>query len=87
MYTENYTKKSFTLKEKFKHNVSPHSFCLISLNVVTLYTDIFPIIIDLIIKKNWGAVKEFSNIPVNDFLNAVHLTMDTTYLKYKNMYF
>ncbi|HEY9486224.1 MAG TPA: hypothetical protein VIQ04_06255, partial [Nitrososphaeraceae archaeon] len=82
-----YLKNSFELKIFLENFVVPDDYNLVSFDVVSLYTNT-PI--DSIIKSiesRWNLIKNHTDLPIKDFIEAVSLVLNSTYFAYNgNIY-
>jgi hypothetical protein len=79
-----YIKDARHFKEKVKKFQIPDNYILVSLDVVSLYTSV-PISLSLeIVKKKWEEIKKFTDIPQDEFLKAIEITLKSTYFLYQN---
>lgn len=84
---ESYIKDSWQFKDKIKNIDIPKNYSIISLDVVSLYTNIPTNRALHLIEKKWDEIKKFTDIPLNEFKQAVSLTLNSTYFMYKDKYF
>lgn len=84
---EYYIKDSFHFKEKLKNIKIPNNYLLISLDVVSLYTNIPIALATKIIKRKWSEIKKYTDIPLDEFIYATELTLKSTYFLYENVLF
>lgn len=77
-----YIKNSFDFKDKIKDITLPKDYILVSLDVVSLYTNI-PIQLAIkSIEKRWEDIKKITDIPKNEFIDSVNTTLNSTYFAY-----
>ena len=82
--SSSYIKDSWQFKEKIKNIILPNNYIIISLDVISLYTNV-PIELALsIIRKKWNEIKKFTDIPLDEFLTAIELTLKSTYFLYND---
>ena len=84
---EYYIKDSFHFKQKLKNIQIPEEYILISLDLISLYTNIPISLATKIINKKWNNIKQYTDIPQDEFLKAVELTLNSTYFQYENKFF
>lgn len=85
--SNSYIKDSWHFKEKIKNVEIPENYKIISLDVVSLYTNI-PIELALkLIEGKWGEIKKFTDIPLDEFQKAISLTLNSTYFSFKNTFY
>ena len=82
-----YIKDSVDFKNKIKNINIPNEYTLISLDVVSLYTSIPIALAKEIITKKFDKINQFTDIPLIEFLEAVELTLKSTYFMYKKKFF
>nr|CAI5820872.1 unnamed protein product [Callosobruchus analis] len=82
-----YIKDSWHFKEKIKNINIPNNYKIISLDVVSLYTNI-PIDLALhIIETKWNDIEQYTNIPLNEFKKAVEITLNSTYFIFQDKFY
>ena len=85
--TDSYIKDSWYFKHKISSITIPEDYSIISLDIVSLYTNI-PVDLALkIIEKRWDEIKNFTDIPLQEFQTAVELTLNSTFFNYNDKYF
>lgn len=84
---EFYIKDSWLFKEKSKNIQLPKNHQLVSLDVVSLYTNIPTQLAKEIITKKWNQIKNYTDIPINEFLDAIELTLNSTYFLYNDSFY
>ena len=82
-----YIKDSVDFKEKIKNICLPKDYLLISLDVVSLYTNIPLTLAKEVIRKKWDEIKKFTDIPLLEFLAAIDMTLNSTYFLYNEKYY
>jgi len=60
---------------------------LISLDVVCMYSNIPIELVNNIITKKWNKIKEYTNIPFNEFIYALTLTLNKAYFQYDGKFY
>nr|CAI5854710.1 unnamed protein product [Callosobruchus analis] len=82
-----YIKDSWHFKEKIKNINIPNNYKIISLDVVSLYTNV-PIDLALrIIETKWNDIEQYTSIPLNDFKEAVEMTLNSTYFIFQDKFY
>jgi len=70
------------LTEKLKDIFISDNHILISLDVISLFTNIpLDLVIDSVVKR-WGHIANSCSIPREEFLNALKLVFDSTYFRF-----
>ena len=82
-----YIKDSTDFKSKIKNINIPDNYILISLDVISLYTNIPINLTKNILTKKWEKIKQYTDLPLNEFLNAVELTLNSTYFVHNENFF
>lgn len=82
-----YIKDSVDLKTKIKNIPIPNNYTLVSLDVVSLYTNVPVELAKDIIRKKWDEIKKYTDIPLTDFLEAIELTLRSTYFMYGRKFY
>lgn len=82
-----YIKDSFTFKEFIDKIKIPPTYRLISLDVVSLYTNIPTELITNILKEKWESLKNHTTISQNEFIEAVNLTLTSNYFQFKENFY
>lgn len=86
--TENSIKNSWEFSEFIKHQNVPKNYKLISLDVVSMYTNIpINLAMEMITTKKWKEIKQHTNLPKQEFLEAAKLCLNSTYFKFGNDYY
>jgi len=81
---QNHVENSFHLIKELKSKSVTDDYDLISLDVVSLFTNI-PINLALEgMTKRWDQIKKGTDIPMNEFLLAVKMILDSTYFTFNN---
>lgn len=60
---------------------------MISLDVISLYTNIPITLIEPIITKSWQELEQYTNIPKTEFIKALNFTLFSNYFQFKNNYY
>jgi len=79
--TDSHLNNSFDLVQKLKDIQVDDDYILISLNVVSLFTNI-PIDLVESVSKKWQLLDKQCNIPKNEFVGAVRFVLDSTFFKF-----
>lgn len=74
-------KDSFQLTKELKNVSVPNGYKLISLDVVSLFTNV-PSDLAIILDKRWKYIKRNTKINKKKFLQTVRFTLDSTYFVY-----
>lgn len=82
-----YIKDSVDFKNKIKNVTLPNDYTLISLDVVSLYTNVPLNLAREIIIKKWNKINKYTDIPLDEFLEAVELTLKSTYFMYGDRFY
>lgn len=73
---------------EFLHNVRlPENYVLVSLDVVSLFTNVPKELVLLTIEENWDDFKCVINIPKDHLIELVKMCFDTSYFTFQNDYF
>lgn len=84
---KHYIKDSWDFKNKIKNIKIPPNYKLISLDVVSLYTNIPTDLAKKIVEKKWPEIKQYTDLPLKEFLEALDFTLNSTYFQYKDKYY
>lgn len=84
---EYYIKDSFTFKEFIDKTTIPLNYKLISLDVISLYTNIPIEIVAKILKERWDMLKIHTTLPYKEFVECVNLALKNSYCQYKNEFY
>jgi len=77
-------KNSSQLIEKLSNIFIPSDCCLVSFDVVSLFTNV-PIDMALeIIKEKWFHIQTHTNLPQNEFFLAIKFVLESTYFHFNN---
>ena len=82
-----YIKDSFEFATFINGFKLPENYVLISLDVVSLYTNIHINLIIDSIKKHWAAISNFTKIPQKIFLEAIEFIFDTNFFSFNNIFY
>ena len=81
---EFYIKDSWSFKRKINNLNITKKFNIISLDIVSMYTNITWDLITISIKKRWKLIKKHTFLNYMDFNKAVLLCLDSAYCNYDN---
>ena len=85
--TETYTKDSWTFKTFINQITIPDNYTLISLDVISLYTNT-PIDLAIeIITNKWTDIQQHTTLNLQQFTHAVKLTLNSTYFQYNEKFY
>lgn len=88
LYKNNhYIKDSFQFKDKLNNIKIPDNYVLISLDVISLYTNIPVKLVTKLIEKNWKDIKKYTDLPMTEIVGAIELTLNSTYFLQGNNLF
>ena len=82
-----YIKDSFTFKQYIDTLQIPPNYKLVSLDVVSLYTNIPNDILPIILQKRWNELKEHTTLTYQEFTECINLTLNNNYLQFKDNFF
>lgn len=87
--TENdyYVKNSAAFSTLVNDTTIPNDYVIISLDVVSLFTNIPKELVFSSIEKRWELIGTVCNIPKDRFLSLVDFVFDTTYFVYENIFY
>jgi len=78
---------SFDLIKKLSDVHIPDDFSLVSLDVISLFTNVpVDLIID-IIKEKWSCISKHTSLPENEFIYATNFVLNSTYFLFNNKYY
>ncbi|XP_044760226.1 uncharacterized protein LOC123317682 [Coccinella septempunctata] len=84
----NYSMKNFyEFAQKVNNLQLPQNYVIVSLDVVSLYTNISWEITERIIRIHWARIASVTNIPQECFLRILKFLFDANYFVYKGQYF
>jgi len=81
---DSHIKNSFILVNKLKNLELPIDSKLASFDVVSLFTNISTDLVNNSISKRWDEIQPHIKIPLNEFLYAVNMVLDSSYFKFNN---
>ena len=85
--SEHYVKDSFEFC-KFVQNIRiPNNYVFISLDVVSLFTNISVENVIKIINKKWSSIQVYTTLPIEDFIIALKLVLNSTFFQYNAEYY
>lgn len=85
--SEQHVKDSWSFVEHIKKQTIPPNHILVSLDVISLYTNT-PIKVALeVIEKKWDTISENTHLPKAEFIEAVKLCLDSSYFVYQDKFY
>lgn len=84
---EYYIKDSFSFKDFIDTLVIPDNYKLLSLDVVSLYTNIPNILVQKILSEKWNLIKDHTTMSKTNFIEAVTLTLSNNYFQYETSFY
>lgn len=82
-----YVSDSFQFANLINDFELPHNYVLVSFDVVSLFTNIpTQLVIDSITNR-WHAIRQHTNIQLEEFLQLVNFVFDSTYFTYDNTFY
>ena len=84
---QHYIKNSFEFKAFIDTVHIPDNYVLISLDVTSLYTNIPINLVEHIVDKEWNSLKEFTNLPKDEFQRALKFTLTTNFFQFKDKFY
>ena len=82
-----YIKDSFDFASFINGFKLPENYVLISLDVVSLYTNIHKKLIMDSIKRHWAAICEVTKIPQKVFLDSIEFIFDTNFFSFNDTFY
>lgn len=82
-YNSYAVKNSFVFAEKINNFKLPEGYVLISLDVVSLFTNISIDLILKILEDEWGRISSITSVPMSSFLEIVKFIYGANYFKYE----
>lgn len=82
-----YVRDTFEFAEFIKEKQLPRDYVIISLDVVSLYSNIPFELVTKSVNKHWERISEYTNLNLNNFLEILRFIFETTYCKFNNNYF
>lgn len=80
--TKNTVINSWEFVEQIKNFSVPNNFEMCSLDVISMYTSIPKTLVMEVVNKRWKDIKNHTNIPKDQFLEAIKLCLYSSYFKY-----
>jgi len=77
-------KNSLQLKKLLSNLYIPDDCCLVSFDVVSLFTNVPTDMALEIIKENWPHIEAHTNLPLSEFILSVKLVLDSTFFHFDN---
>lgn len=82
-----HVKDSFHFQKFIKHQTVPNDFMLVSLDVISLYTNI-PIDLALkVVGDNWSKIEKLTKLPKKEFLYGVEVCLRSTFFQFEDLFF
>lgn len=85
--TDYTVKDSWKFHEFIKKSIVPKNYCLISLDVVSLYTSIPVKLAIAAIESQWMEIKKYTKISKKEFLDGVKLCLNNTYFQFEGHFY
>lgn len=82
-----YIKDSWHFRDKMKNKTIPEDHVLVSLDVVSLYTNIPTELALEVVEKRWNILQAYTSLPLEEFLDAVRMTLTSTYFAYEEKFY
>lgn len=82
-----YINDSFEFAEFIQNKQLPAGYVLVSLDVVSLFSNIPKTLIIKSINKHWQTIKTHTTFNKKQFLELIEFILDTTYFKYNNVFY
>lgn len=80
-------KDSWSFKKLIDKIKIPSNYKIYSFDIVSMYTNIPLELVTKSLINNWNKIKSFTNIPKNDFINAVTFVLNSTYFTFNKQFF
>ena len=80
-------KNSWVFKQKIEKCNIPLNYVLLSLDVISLFTNIPNEMVLIGLEKRWEPIKNNTNIPKKSFLNAVEFILNYTFFIFNNKFY
>ncbi|XP_045482183.1 uncharacterized protein LOC123686213 [Harmonia axyridis] len=84
---EFYVPDSFSFSDFIKNFKCPPDFVLVSLDVVSLFTNIPFELVELSVVRHWNEISRHTQMSQNDLLELVRFIFDNTYFTYQGRYY
>ncbi|XP_050502963.1 uncharacterized protein LOC126882192 [Diabrotica virgifera virgifera] len=82
-----YVKDSFQMVEKFNGYKLPDNYVLVSLDVVSLFSNVYLRISLMVIEANWDRIGGCCSISFDNFINIVEFLFTNTYFSFNNKFY
>lgn len=82
-----FTNDSFTFSNFINGTQLPQNYVIVSLDVVSLFSNIPCDLINASIKKHWPQISDNTSLPQGKFLEIVDFIFQTTYFQFNNNYY
>ncbi|XP_044756971.1 uncharacterized protein LOC123315370 [Coccinella septempunctata] len=80
-------KNSIQVKEIIRNIVVPKGYILISLDVVSLFTNISKELVIIVTHKRWHYIKNFTNLDKSTFISLIELCFEGGYFSFNNKFY
>lgn len=84
---EYFVKDSFQFAEFINEKQLPEGFVIISLDVVSLFSNIPRELVINSIKKRWRCISSYCNMSYDKFIEIIEFIFDTTYFTFDNIFY
>lgn len=78
---------SFTFVDIYQNFKLPDNYCLISLDVVSLFTNIPSDLVFHILHINWSLISEHTNLCYDSFFELIQFILNNSYFSFNNNYY
>lgn len=83
--TRKSVRNSFEFKEKINDTVLPEGYVLVSLDVVSLFTNIPNDLVYKAVDKRWFQIRKFTNLPKSEFLKGLKVVLENCTFSFNNV--
>lgn len=85
--TSSYVKNSWEFKNNIKNITVPENFIIISLDAVSMFTNISKHRAINCVEKNWDEIKNNTKLDKQSYLEAFKLVLNNSYVQHKNSFY
>ncbi|XP_046737556.1 uncharacterized protein LOC124406248 [Diprion similis] len=82
-----HVKDTWSFVNSIKGKIVPTDHVLISLDIISLFTNVPTKLVMSIITKKWPEIKKYTNINKKEFIEATKLILDSCYFIHNNQFF
>lgn len=80
-------KDSFEVNDKFNRTYIPTDYIIASLDVVSLFSNVYLEIVLEVLNKKWSSIANFCSLPKDTFINLITFLFNNTFFNFDNKFY